>query len=157
MPKISAGLLMYRICNDEVQVLLVHPGGPFWRHKDDGVWTIPKGEINPGEEALATALREFREETGFAPQEPFIPLGNIKQKSGKIVHAWAFEGDCDPRAVASNTFKMEWPQKSGRFQEFPEVDRADFFTIEHARKKINPAQTGLLDAFIANRTALPPV
>jgi len=137
---------MHRTRDGQLQVLLVHPGGPLWKNKDEGVWTIPKGEVAPGEDQIDTAIREFQEETGVAPHGPFEPLGQIKQKSGKIVHAWAFEGDCDPEKVRSNSFTMEWPPKSGRQQEFPEIDRADFFTIEQAKHKINPAQIGLLDA-----------
>src|SRR3981189_1240164 len=109
MPKISAGLLMYRLRDSELEFLLVHPGGPFWKGKDAGAWTIPKGEIEEGEDALATAKREFEEETGFAPQGELIELTAIKQKGGKTVRAWAFEGDCDPEKMKSNTFTMEWP------------------------------------------------
>lgn len=144
MSKTSVGLLMYRQAG-ELQALLVHPGGPFWKNKDAGAWTIPKGELETGEEMLAAARREFREETGLAPTEPFLPLGEIKQKGGKIVHAWAFEGDCDPAQIKSNTFSMEWPPKSGRQQEFPEVDCAEFFTISQARDKIIAAQIPLLE------------
>jgi predicted NUDIX family NTP pyrophosphohydrolase len=127
------------------EVLLVHPGGPFWRNKDEGAWTIPKGEVPDGEDLLAAARREFEEELGFPPAGPFAPLQPVKQKGGKVVHAWCFEGDCDPAAVRSNTFGMEWPPKSGRKATFPEVDRAAFFDLEAARKKINPAQAALLD------------
>ena len=146
MPKASAGLLMYRTRNGVLEVLIAHPGGLFWRNKDDGVWTIPKGEIDPGEDPLLAAQREFTEETGLAPTGPFIPLGNIKQKSGKIVQAWAFAGDCDPATIKSNTFKLEWPPKSGKFQDFPEIDQAAFWPIKEARLKINPAQAPFLDA-----------
>ena len=145
MPKESAGLLMYRTGNGQLEVLLVHPGGPFWKNKDAGAWTIPKGEIEPGEEPLAAAQREFEEELGFKPRGPWLRLTRIKQKSGKVVYAWAFEGDCDPAAVRSNTFQIEWPPRSGRLQEFPEIDRASFFTLDAAREKLNPAQVLWLD------------
>jgi predicted NUDIX family NTP pyrophosphohydrolase len=148
MPKSSAGLLMYRMKADQSafpEVLLVHPGGPYWRNKDDGAWTIPKGEVNPGEDLLAAAIREFTEETGLTPSGSFLPLGEVKHKSGKIVHAWAFPGDCDPAKIRSNTFELEWPPKSGRTQEFPEIDRAQFFDLPNARRKILPAEVALLD------------
>ena len=138
MPKISAGLLMYRDRTEHqasVEVLLVHPGGPFWKNKDDGAWTIPKGEVEAGEELLAAAIREFNEETGLTPIEPFLALGQVKHKSGKVVHAWAFRDDCDPTQIKSNTFEIEWPPKSGHRQEFPEIDRADFFDLSAARAK----------------------
>ncbi len=144
MSGVSAGLLMYRN-RGGVQVLLVHPGGPFFRNKDVGAWSIPKGETEPDEDLLAAAQREFEEETGLKPSGPFTPLTAVKQRGGKLVHAWAFEDDCDPGTLISNTFTMEWPPKSGRQMEFPEVDRADFFDIETARSKINPAQIGLID------------
>lgn len=145
MPQISAGLLMYRHQNGELQVLLVHPGGPFFKSKDDGAWTIPKGEVEAGDDLLATALREFHEETGITPTEPFIALSPVKQKGGKLVHAWAFEGNCDPSEIVSNTFQMEWPPKSGRQMEFPEVDQAEFFDLAAARKKVNQAQVNLIN------------
>lgn len=145
MPRVSAGLLMYRIQDGKLQVLLAHPGGPLFQNKDDGVWTIPKGEIEPGEDMLEAAKREFEEETGITPTGPFIELTPIKQKGGKIVHAWAFKGDCDPSAVASNTFTMEWPPKSGRLMEFPEMDRADFFDVAAAGQKIKAAQMPLVE------------
>lgn len=144
MPKESAGLLMYRR-RGELEVLLVHPGGPLWAGKEDGAWTIPKGEIGPGEDPLAAARREFAEETGFASAPPFLPLSPIRQRSGKIVHAWAFAGDCAPELLRSNTFTMEWPPRSGRQAEFPEIDRAAFFTLAAARPRINPAQLALLE------------
>jgi predicted NUDIX family NTP pyrophosphohydrolase len=146
MAKVSAGLLMYRVRGGRPEVLLVHPGGPIWAKRDAGAWSIPKGEVSPGEDALATAKREFEEETGIPPQGEFIPLGTITQKGGKAVRAWAFEGDCDPRSIKSNTFTMEWPPRSGKKQEFPEVDHAEFFSLAEAKQKINPAQTSLLDA-----------
>ena len=146
MPRISAGLLMYRNRQGKIEALLVHPGGPFWKNKDEGAWTIPKGELDSGEDALDAACREFREETGIEPSGPYLPLGHIQQKSGKVVHAWAFEGDCDPAQIRSNSFEMEWPPKSGRVQSFPEVDRAAFFGMDDARRKINPAQVEFLAA-----------
>jgi predicted NUDIX family NTP pyrophosphohydrolase len=148
MPKISAGLLMYRDRtehSDSVEILLAHPGGPFWKNKDDGAWTIPKGEVTSGEDLLAAAIREFTEETGLTPAPPFNPLGEIKHKSGKIVHAWAFQGDCDPAEIRSNTFELEWPPKSGRTQEFPEIDRAKFYDLATARQKILVSELPLLD------------
>lgn len=145
MPRVSAGLLMYRIQDGKLQVLLAHPGGPFFQNKDDGAWTIPKGEIEAGEDLLEAAKREFEEETGIKPSGPFIELTPIKQKGGKIVHAWAFQGDCDPSAVASNTFTMEWPPKSGRQMEFPEMDRAEFFDVATAGQKIKAAQMPLVN------------
>jgi predicted NUDIX family NTP pyrophosphohydrolase len=146
MPRVSAGLLMYRFREGKLQVLLAHPGGPLYRTKDEGHWSIPKGEIEPGEHLLEAAQREFREETGITPTGPFVELSSIKQKGGKIVHAWAFAGDCDPNAIHSNTFTMEWPPKSGRTKEFPEIDRADFFSVEEARFKIKAAQMPLVEA-----------
>jgi predicted NUDIX family NTP pyrophosphohydrolase len=136
---------MYRICNGELQVLLAHPGGPFFKNKDDGAWTIPKGEIEPGEELLVASKREFEEETGITPTGPFIPLTPIKQKGGKIVHAWAFMGDCDPNTIESNTFSMEWPPKSGRQLEFPEIERAEFFVVTKAKRKIKAGQEELIE------------
>jgi predicted NUDIX family NTP pyrophosphohydrolase len=136
----SAGLLMFRIRGGIVEVLLVHPGGPFWAEKDAGVWSIPKGEFEAGEVPLDAAKREFREETGFEPKGEFLPLEEIRQKSGKIVQAWAFAGDADPAALVSNTFSLEWPPRSGRTETFPEVDRAAWFRLDEAAGKINPAQ-----------------
>src|SRR3984893_3712721 len=143
MPRISAGLLMYRIHDGELQMLLAHPGGPFFKNKDDRAWSIPKGEIEPGEDLLEAAQREFKEETGVNPTGPFTALTPVKQKGGKIVHAWAFEGDCDPSATVSNTFTMEWPARSGRQMEFPEIDRADFFDVAAAKRKIKAGQEAL--------------
>ena len=145
MPRISAGLLMYRIHDGELQMLLAHPGGPFFKNKDYGAWTIPKGEIESGEDLLEAAKREFEEETGVTPIGPFIALAAIKQKGGKIVHAWAFKGDCDPAAIVSNTFTMEWPPKSGQQVEFPEIDRADFFDLATAKRKIKAGQEALIE------------
>jgi predicted NUDIX family NTP pyrophosphohydrolase len=149
MPRISSGLLMYRRRPDGLQVLLVHPGGPFWKNKDEGAWSIPKGEVCEGEELLACAQREFTEETGFTAAGDFLALNPIKQKGGKIVHAWAFEGDCDPTAIKSNTFKIEWPPRSGKWITIPEVDRAEFFDIATAKQKINPAQADFLHQLTA--------
>jgi len=145
MPRVSAGLLMYRMKDGVFQVLLAHPGGPYFKSKDEGAWTIPKGEVEPGEDLLGAAKREFEEETGVTPTGPFIALTPIKQKGGKIVHAWAFEGDCDPSAIASNTFSMEYPPKSGQQMEFPEMDRADFFDMAAASRKIKAAQMALVE------------
>jgi predicted NUDIX family NTP pyrophosphohydrolase len=128
-----------------LQFLLVHPGGPFWKNKKDGAWTIPKGELTEGEEPVAAAIREFEEELGFKPTGPFIELTPIKQKAGKVVRAWGFEGDCEPSQIKSNTFTMEWPPRSGKQAEFLEVDRAGFFNLEDAKAKINPAQIPLLE------------
>jgi predicted NUDIX family NTP pyrophosphohydrolase len=152
MPKTSAGLLMYRTRDRRIEVLLAHPGGPFFRNKDEGAWSIPKGEIDPDEDQLAAAQREFQEETSLDPNAvktagaPFLDLGRIKQKGGKVVRAWAFEGDCDPAEIRSNTFTLEWPPRSGRQQQFPEIDRAAFFPLDEARRKINAAQATLLDS-----------
>ncbi len=137
---------MYRIRNGVIEVLLAHPGGPFFQSKDDGAWTIPKGEPDSNEDdLLLVAQREFEEETSLKPQPPFIPLNPIQQKGGKIVHAWAFEGDCDPKAIKSNLFSIEWPPKSGKKMQFPEIDRAEFFDLDTARKKIKARQDALLD------------
>jgi predicted NUDIX family NTP pyrophosphohydrolase len=142
--KISAGLLMYRSRAGHLEVLLSHPGGPFFTNKDLGAWTIPKGLVDEDEDQLAAARREFEEETGTRPEGDFVPLGEVVQKGGKTVVAWAFEGDLDPAAITSNTFKKEWPPRSGRWQTFPEVDRAAFFSIAEAKTKINPAQAQFL-------------
>ncbi len=145
MVKQSAGLLMYRIYDGRPEIFLVHPGGPFWSKKDFGAWSIPKGEYADGEDAFAAARREFFEETGFEPRGEFWELGTLRQPSGKRVTAWAFEGDCDAGAVRSNTFRMEWPPRSGHQAEFPEVDRAAWFPIEIAREKILKGQLGFID------------
>jgi predicted NUDIX family NTP pyrophosphohydrolase len=142
---------MYRRRDGVLEVLLVHPGGPFWAKKDLGAWTIPKGEVAEGEDELTTAQREFEEETGLRAEGPFHPLGSVRQKAGKVVHAWAFEGDGDPATIRSNTFEVEWPPGSGQLRTFPEVDRADFFGLEEARRRINPAQVELLDALEQTR------
>jgi len=136
---------MHRHCGDRLEVLLVHPGGPFFKNKDDGVWSIPKGEPASDEDLLAAARREFEEETSIVPAGEFVPLDPVKQKGGKIVHAWAFAGDCDPTTVRSNVFLLEWPPRSGRQIEVPEVDRAAFFDLPTARRKINAGQAALLD------------
>lgn len=146
---VSAGLMMYRRREGAVEVLLVHPGGPFWKKRDAGAWTIPKGEPSEGEALIAAARREFREETGLEPSGELIELGVVRQKGGKEVHAWAFEGDCDPASLQSSTFSLEWPPRSGKWRDFPEVDRAEFFELSAAREKINPAQVALLDALQA--------
>jgi predicted NUDIX family NTP pyrophosphohydrolase len=146
--RISAGLLMFRRRNNEFEVLLVHPGGPFFARKDDGAWTIPKGEAAPGEDLLTRAQTEFEEELGFRPERVrgWIGLGSIKQKGGKTVHAWAFEGDLpESFELKSNLFEMEWPPGSGKQKTFPEIDQAHVFSEEVARKKINPAQAVFLD------------
>ena len=143
--KRSAGLLLYRQDGRGIQVFLAHPGGPFWSRKDRGAWTIPKGEIGEGEDPLEAAKREFAEEIGIALDGDFIPLQPVKQRGGKVVAAWAIEGDCDAAAIRSNVFSMEWPPKSGKLAEFPEVDRAGWFTLDEAREKIIDGQLPLLD------------
>ena len=137
---------MYRVRNGIIEVLLIHPGGPFWKNKDVGAWTIPKGELNQGEDPLAAAQREFQEELGITATAPFHPLGSIQQKGGKVVHGWAFEGDCDPTQIqCSFHVELEWPPRSGKKVLFPEIDRAEFFTVDQAAAvKINPAQAELL-------------
>ena len=147
MPKLSAGLLVYRRTGGELEVLIVHPGGPFWAKKDDGAWSVPKGEYEPDEDPLEVALREFEEEIGAEPPDhaTAVSLGELRQPSGKVVRAWAVEGDLDVSEVRSNTFEMEWPPRSGRTQEFPEVDRAGWFGLEEARRKLLRGQVGFLD------------
>lgn len=144
----SSGLLLFRRRSPEVEVLLGHPGGPYWTTRHEGAWSIPKGGILPGEDPLAGAIREFTEETGFTPAGPFIPLGSIVQRSGKTVHAWAFEGDCDPACLVSIMTRTEWPPRSRRMIEIPEFDRVEFFAIPEARRVINVAQAELLDRLI---------
>jgi predicted NUDIX family NTP pyrophosphohydrolase len=146
--KRSAGLLMYRRVHGEIEVFLVHPGGPYWTHKDRGWWTLPKGEYDADEEALAAAQREFQEETGFIPKGPFLDLGSIRQKSGKVVTAWAFEGDCDPALLTSNTCEIEWPPRSGKRIEIPEVDRGAFYGLAEAHDVIRTEQRALLDTLL---------
>ena len=149
MPKkTSAGLLMYRRRPGALEVFLVHPGGPFWQKKDAGSWSIPKGEYAPEEDPLEAAKREFQEETNLKASGEFVPLTPRRQPSGKIIRAWAFEGDCDASVIRSNTFTMEWPPRSGKQQAFPEVDRADWFSIPAAREKIIKGQSGLLDELV---------
>jgi predicted NUDIX family NTP pyrophosphohydrolase len=150
MPKLSAGLLVFRCVGDGLELLLVHPGGPYWAKRDDGAWSIPKGEYEVGEDPLDAARREFREELGTdAPNAgSAIPLGEIRQRSGKRVTAWAVEGDLDPATVRSNTFTMEWPPRSGRSQEFPEVDRARWFDPETAGRKLVSGQAGLVERLL---------
>ena len=143
--KKSAGLLLFRQVTEGLQILLVHPGGPFWARKDRGAWTIPKGEIDEAEDALAAAQREFAEETGLAPEGEFLPLGSLRQAGGKHVTAWAIAFDLDPASIRSNTFALEWPPKSGRTQDFPEIDRAEWFGLAAARAKILPSQRPFLD------------
>lgn len=145
MAKESAGLLLYRVRERRLEVFLVHPGGPLWARKDAGAWSIPKGEAGPGEDLLTRARLEFAEETGFPAPPGGRPLRAVKQAGGKIVHAWAVEGDCDAAAIKSNSFTLEWPPRSGRSQSFPEVDRAHWFALAEARDKINKGQVGLLD------------
>jgi predicted NUDIX family NTP pyrophosphohydrolase len=151
-PKRSAGLLMYRKRRDELEVLLVHPGGPLWEKKDQGAWTVPKGEYEENEKPLAAAQREFFEETGFISSGNFIELGSVRQKSGKVVIAWAFEGDCDPAQLVSNTCDIEWPPKSKKRLEIPEVDRGRWFTISTARQFIRLEQVPLLQ-ILENKVA----
>ena len=160
MPKIdktgrtSAGILLWRRRDGRLEVLLAHPGGPFWVKKDHGHWTIPKGEIEPGEELAAVAGREFAEETGQAlPGGPQIDLGQIRQKSGKVVLGWAVEGDLDPATAVSNTYDMEWPPRSGQMRSFPEIDRVEWFGLAEARERLKAAQVPFLDRLEA---ALPP-
>lgn len=147
---ISAGLLLYRRRRGGTfEFFLAHPGGPFWKSRDAGAWTIPKGLVEPGEDLLTAARREFAEETGVEPGGPFLSLGSIRQKAGKVVHAWAWEGDANPDAVTSNTMKAEWPRGSGQWITFPEIDRCGWFSPNAAREKINPAQRELLDRLAA--------
>ena len=147
----SAGILLFRRSGPEPEFLLVHPGGPFWAKKDAGAGSIPKGQIEEEEEPRACAIRELEEELGAAPEldpEQLVELGSIRQRAGKVVEAWAAEADFDPASLASNTFAMEWPPRSGRQQEFPEVDRAEWFSLEAAREKILPAQAEFLDRLL---------
>ena len=148
MSKKSAGLLLFRQRPEGAEVLLVHPGGPFWARKDEGAWSIPKGEFGEEEDPLAAAMREFEEETGARPAGEFVPLEPLKQPGGKLIFAWALGSDFDPASLKSNTFSMEWPPRSGRRQEFTEVDRAAWFGVESARRKILKGQAGFLDQLI---------
>ncbi len=147
--KTSAGLLLFRQRAGELEVFLVHPGGPYFQNKDDGAWTIPKGEVTEGEDLLHRAKIEFEEELGIKPSGDWIKLGSVKQKGGKTVHGWAFAGDVkDDFSLSSNIFEMEWPPHSGKMKEFPEVDRAGFFSVKEARKKMNAAQSAFLDRLV---------
>lgn len=146
----SAGLLLYRRVAGGVEFFLAHPGGPFWQRRDAGAWTVPKGEVAQGEELLDAARREFLEETGIEPSPPFHPLGSVRQKSGKVVHAWAWEGDADPAEVRSNTTSMEWPRGSGRTVTFPEIDRCAWFGEADARRKLLEAQRPFLDRLLVH-------
>jgi len=147
--KISAGILLYRIRDHGVEVFLVHPGGPYWARKDDGAWSIPKGEAMEGADLLATAYTEFQEETGSPPAgEPPLPLTPLKQPGGKLIHAWAVRGDIDAASIRSNTFAIEWPPRSGKRREFPEVDRGDWFDVPTARQKLLAGQRGFIDQLL---------
>ena len=150
---VSAGLLPYRSKNGTLEVLLVHPGGPLWKNKDDGAWSIPKGEVEPDEDLLRAAQRELSEETGFTAEGPFTALGSARLKSGKWVHAWAFSSEADPAALRSNDFEMEWPPRSGKRARFPEVDRAAWSPLDAARIKLNSGQLPLLAAFVERLAA----
>lgn len=153
MPKTSAGILPYRFRSHRLQVLLVHPGGPFWVGKDFGSWSIAKGEFEADEDAFAAALREFEEETGCRPTGPFLRLTQLRQPSGKLIDAWATGMEWDPAQLVSNTFSLEWPQGSGRMQEFPEVDRAAWFEVEEAMRRILPGQRGFIAELVARLAA----
>lgn len=145
MSKQSAGILLYRISDGQLEVFLIHPGGPFFRNKDKGWWTVPKGELQDDEDTFDAALREFKEETGYLPHGDFKALRPVVQKGGKVVHGWAVSGELDPEAVTSNTFAIEWPPKSGKMVDFPEVDKARWFTLAEAREFMNERQCGFLD------------
>lgn len=145
MRKKAAGILLYRQRGSSVEVFLIHPGGPFWAKKDEGAWSIPKGEISENEDPLMAAQREFQEETGFSVQGPFISIGSVKQSGGKVVQAWACEGNVDASAIQSNSFNLEWPPHSGKYQDFPEADRAEWFSLTQARKKILKVQLPFLE------------
>jgi predicted NUDIX family NTP pyrophosphohydrolase len=148
MAKESAGILLYRTSGQGLQVFLVHPGGPFWVHKDLGIWSIPKGELDENEDHLTAARREFEEETGHKVEGPFLELAPVKLKSGKVVYAWAIEGDLDPDKLESNTFQIEWPPNSGKTAQFPEIDRGAWFDLDEALRKINPAQAALINELV---------
>ena len=145
MARTSAGLLLFRRARAGLEVFLVHPGGPFWRGRDAGAWSIPKGEIGPGEDPLAAARRELAEETGVSVDGRFVELAAVRQKGGKIVRAWAIEADCDAATITSNVFSLEWPPRSGKHADFPEVDKAAWFALDEARRRINPAQAAFVD------------
>ena len=155
MPKHSAGILLYRDSESGIEVFLVHPGGPYWARKDRAAWSIPKGEYEKDEDPLDAAKRELAEETGIEIQSPLIDLGEIRQPSGKIVHVWATSQDCDPASITSNTFTMEWPPKSGKLQEFPEIDRGSWYTTRIARVKLHKGQVGFIDR-LRDALGLPP-
>jgi predicted NUDIX family NTP pyrophosphohydrolase len=146
----SAGILMYRSYGGTVEFFLVHPGGPFWAGREEGAWTIPKGEYTEPERPLAAAQREFFEETGFKAEPPFIELGSVRQKAGKLVHAWAAQGAIDPDAIRSNTFRTQWPPRSGKWISVPEIDKAGWFSYAEAQRLINPAQAAFLDTLLAH-------
>jgi predicted NUDIX family NTP pyrophosphohydrolase len=148
MARTSAGLLLYRWREGRLEVFLVHPGGPFWARKDQGAWSIPKGEFTAGEDPLLAARREVEEETGLVPDGAFVALSPLRQAGGKIVHAFALEGDCDPTAIRSNSFTIEWPPRSGQRREFPEVDRAAWFALAEAKRRILKSQLGLLEELV---------
>ncbi len=154
---VSAGLLLFRRRADGgVEVFLAHPGGPFWARKDAGAWTIPKGLVDDGEDPVDAARREFAEETGIRPSGELLPLGSVRQKAGKTVHAWAWEGDADPAGIVSNHARVEWPPRSGRWVTYPEVDRCGWFAPEEAREKLIPAQAELVDRLLALLGEAPP-
>lgn len=142
---VSSGLLLFRRSSGSLEIFLAHPGGPFWSRRDDGAWTIPKGVVNEGEDLLDGARREFLEETGIEPRGPYIELGAIRQKAGKTVHGWAWEGDADASTITSNMSQSEWPRGSGKFVTYPEVDRCEWFDADTARVKMNPAQSAFVD------------
>ncbi|MDQ3009673.1 MAG: NUDIX domain-containing protein [Acidobacteriota bacterium] len=146
---VSGGILLYRWGVDGIEVLIAHPGGPFWAKRDAGAWSIPKGLVDAGEEALAAACREFEEETGLPPAGPFLELGEVRQKAGKVIHAWACKGDADPASLKSNVMRAEWPYKSGRWITFPEVDQYLWCDPQTAHEKLNPAQAEFVDRLIA--------
>jgi len=148
MNKRSAGILLYRLNNNSLEVLLVHPGGPFWAKKDLGAWSIPKGEFSEEENPLDAAKREFQEEIGIEAFGEFIELTPITQKSGKIIYAWVSQGNIDPKGIKSNTFEIEWPPRSGKKQKFPEIDRGEWFNVQEAKEKINPSQSALIDELV---------
>ncbi len=158
MARESAGVLLYRMRDGALEVLLVHPGGPFWARKDEGAWSIPKGELEPGEPAAEAARRELEEETGVQVESALEALAPVRQAGGKVVHAFAAAGDCDPAAIRSNTFQMEWPPRSGRQQPFPEIDRAGWFDLDAAARKLNKGQVPLLEQLraIVENAANPP-
>jgi predicted NUDIX family NTP pyrophosphohydrolase len=153
MPKLSAGLVLFRKAPHELEVFLVHPGGPFWAKKDDGAWSIPKGEYPEGSHPLEAAQREFEEETGQKPPGPYIPLGEQIQPSGKLITAWACQGDFDPSTLRSNTFSLEWPKNSGKMRDFPEVDRGAWFSIDISKTKLLKGQIAFLDRLTAHLTS----